>query len=197
MPPAAPAAWPPTAPQPLEEVLVPTSGERFVFRAPPPGDDCVAFDFHLAPGGAVPMAHCHARQAEVFRVLSGELTVGVDGTTRVLRPGETLTLAPGTFHTLHNAGAEPCVSAVEYRPAGKNQAWFQILGAVARRRGKEPGLLDVAPFIGEMDMYVQGPPRWVQRVLFAVLKPVAIALGHRRRALAAAHTLYGQPVRWG
>ncbi len=49
------------------------------------------------PGQRHPL-HFHKRKEETFQVLSGELTVEVDGRVRTLRAGETQLVLPGVWH---------------------------------------------------------------------------------------------------
>jgi quercetin dioxygenase-like cupin family protein len=181
------------------EAAAPSSGERFVFTrtGAETGGEVLAFDFFVAPRGGVPMKHLHDRQAEVFRCVRGELTVTVAGETRKLRPGEEVVLAPGTVHSLVNEGVDEVKCEVEYRPAGRNEAWFKIMSGFVWKHGRDPSVLDLAPFINDVDIYVAGPPRWLQRALFGwLLKPLAIVLGRRERMLAAASEAYGRPFAW-
>lgn len=175
--------------------LAPT-GERFVLRSSPQDTDRLTFDFYVAPGGGVPDRHQHARQSEAFRCLSGTLDVEVAGEERRLRPGDEIVLPAGTVHRLVNQGEEEVHCEVEYRPAGRNREWFQLVAANTARLGREPGLLDLAPFLPDVDIYLPGPV-WPQRILLRrVLRPLAIALGRRRRMLACASEAYGRTFMW-
>lgn len=168
-------------------------GERFEFGPATDGD--FAFDFFVAPGKGVPMLHAHGRQSEVFRCRAGELTVLLADGERTLRPGEELDLAAGTFHAFVNRGAVEAHCEVEYRPAGRSREWLMLMNAVERAVG-EPGLLDLAPFINDVDLFIKGPPFWMQRAIFGALRPLAGALGRKERALRLAAEAYGAAFRW-
>jgi uncharacterized cupin superfamily protein len=62
----------------------------------------------LAPGqrGRI---HLHERQEEVFLVLEGELTIGIDGEEETLSKGELIRVAPGIRRQLVNRGQEALV----------------------------------------------------------------------------------------
>jgi mannose-6-phosphate isomerase-like protein (cupin superfamily) len=178
-----------------EFTFAPT-GERFALRSDPGDTDRLTFDFYVEPGGGVKDNHRHTKQSEHFRCISGALDVTVNGESRRLCPGDELVLAPGTLHTLQNLGDTDVHCEVEYRPAGRNREWFQMIAAYIDRTGKEPGLLDLAPFIADVDLYLNMPV-WFQRlVLKAILAPIAIALGRRRRMLSYATVAYGRPFTW-
>ena len=51
--------------------------------------------------------HSHDRQEEVYLVLAGELTLGVEGEERVLAKDELARVGPGVRRQLVNAGPEP------------------------------------------------------------------------------------------
>lgn len=109
----------------------------------------------------------------------------------------TLTIEPGTAHTLRNTGDEELHCDVSYEPAGRNREWFQLLSGYTQRYGKEPGLLDLGPFIGDVGIYITGPPVGVQKVLYRwVARPLGIVLGRRRRMLAAARQAFGPSFTW-
>jgi quercetin dioxygenase-like cupin family protein len=170
-------------------------GERFVFA--PPTREVSAFQFFLAPGGGMPMLHCHAKQAEIFRCRAGTMTIlRTGGREQTLRPGDELHIAPGEFHGFVNRGQEEVRCDVEYRPAGKSEDWLRIGTAVVVLENRAPTLLEIAPFVLDVDMFVPGPPIALQRVLFKLLRAVAIALGHKRKMLARAERVYARPFTW-
>jgi mannose-6-phosphate isomerase-like protein (cupin superfamily) len=179
------------------EVVFPLSGERFVYRSPRTVTDHFSFDFFVAPGGGVEREHRHVDQSETFRCLAGELSVTLDGEPSVIGPGETLTIEPGVAHTLRNAGTEEVYCEVEYSPAGRNREWFQLIGAYSQTYGKEPGLLDLGPFIGDVGIYITGPPIGAQRLLYRwVMRPLGILLGRRRKMMDAAQQSFGAGFSW-
>ncbi len=174
-------------------------GERFVFKRGTGGGssaDVSAFDFFLAPGGGMPQMHCHLKQSEIFRVQAGTLTVLTPTGERVLRAGDELRLGPGDFHAFVNRGVDEVRCDVEYRPAGKNEHWLKVTSSVVVLEGRAPTMLEIAPFVGDVDMFIAGPPIIVQRVLFAVLASIARVLGHEQRMLACARRVYGPAFVW-
>jgi oxalate decarboxylase/phosphoglucose isomerase-like protein (cupin superfamily) len=156
----------------------------------------LAFDFFVAPGGGVFDVHCHEMQSEMFRCTSGELTVSVGGEEMVLRPGDVATIPAGVSHSLRNVGDVEVACEVEYRPAGRNREWFQLISAYQAKTGKEPGLLDLGAFLGDVGLYLDKPPVPVQKAFFAVLRPVARLLGRRRRMVTYAREVYGPGFSW-
>jgi mannose-6-phosphate isomerase-like protein (cupin superfamily) len=172
------------------------TGERFVLTSAAADTSRLRFDFYVAPGGGVRDTHCHLRQWEDFRCISGTLDVTVEGEVRKLQPGDEVSLPPGTLHSLVNSGDTEVHCEVDYRPAGRNRDWFLLIAAFIHRTGREPKLLDLAPFLPDVDLYLKGPIRVQQLALRYVLKPLGIALGRRRRMLAYASDAYGRPFDW-
>ncbi len=174
-------------------------GERFVFTRSgrDTGGEVFAFDFYVSPGGGMPFNHRHTSQDEVFECVRGRLHLVINGQPRVLQAGETVRVPRGTAHSFCNPGTQEVLCRVEYRPAGRNEEWFRLVNAPVKRFGKAPGLLDLAPFILDMDLYAAGPPLWAQRVLFGwILAPLARLLGRRKRMLRTASEVYGRPFEW-
>ena len=86
---------------------------------------------------------------------------------------------------------------VSYEPAGRNRQWFQLLSAFEQRHGREPGLLDLGPFLADVGIFITGPPVPVQRVLYRwILGPLGTALGRRRRMIRGAEEAFGPGFHW-
>ena len=101
--------------------------------------------------GKPPPKHFHPQQDEHFEVVSGRLSTKVDGTERVLGPGDTLDVPRGTVHQMWNAGPEPVTARWETRPAGRTADWFRALDAANRANGKMPSLPVMAKLLREYD----------------------------------------------
>jgi mannose-6-phosphate isomerase-like protein (cupin superfamily) len=150
-----------------------TDGELFAFEVRVPTD--------MVP----PPPHLHIAEEERLKVLEGEMTVQTDGRRRVLRPGESHVVKPGAAHTWHNSGRGPLRFSGEFRPAGNAQSFFETYcGLAAEGRSDEKGqppLLQVAASLPLWGMYLAGPPIPAQRLLMAVLRPLARLRGYRPR----------------
>lgn len=48
--------------------------------------------------------HVHKVQEQVYHVLEGEGLMEIDGTTRVVRKGDVVFIAPGSWHSIQNSG---------------------------------------------------------------------------------------------
>jgi len=168
-----------------EMIENPVTHDRVIFRvtAQDTHGALLAFDDFLLAGYISPPEHVHPRQQERFEVISGSLGVRIDGRELVLRAGESVAVPPGTPHTIWNAGEGETHLLVALQPALQTEAFFETMFALARD-GKtdsqgRPSLLQFAAGSSEYGMYVTRPPISVQKALFAVLGPLARALGYR------------------
>lgn len=176
----------------------PVTGERAVVRVSPEesGGEVAISDLYVGPGGAVAGEHVHPDIEEVFTVVRGSVGFRVDGREDVAGAGRRLAVSPGVAHYWWNAGDEEAHVAVELRGNPSSIRGFvdmiSTLFGLARD-GKtdaqgRPNLLQTALFAREFDGVIRftSPPRAVQKVLFAVLAPVARLLGYH-----AVHPEYG------
>ena len=136
-------------------------------------------------GARVVGEHRHPALVERFTVLEGELTVKRDGEMAVLREGETAVIEPGVWHDWWNAGDRDARVRVEITPGERFAHMIETLFGLARlghtnAKGM-PNPLQLALFAQEFgDVAVfRSPPPAVQRVLFAVLAPLARRRGYR------------------
>ena len=162
-------------------------GDRFVVRegSEDTGGERLVGDLYIKPGGAVAAKHVHAYTTERFEVLSGAVRFHVDGREELTRPGQQVEVSPGVVHDWWNVGDDDAHVLVDIRPAQRFELMIQNLYGLANdgktnARGV-PRLLPLALFAREFRRegeFVR-PPRIVQRILFALLSPLARARGYR------------------
>ncbi len=170
-----------------EMIENPVTHDRVVFRVTAQNSQgaLLEFDDFLLAGYVSPPEHVHPRQQEHFEVIAGTLGVRIAGRDQVLRAGTSVAVPPGTPHTIWNAGEGETHVRVAFQPALHTDAFFSTMFALARvgktdRQGK-PSLMQFAAGAASYGMYVTRPPIFVQKALFAVLGPLARALGYRPR----------------
>ena len=165
----------------------PVTGERGTILELPwaSPDGRVTAELTALVGARVVGEHRHPALVERFTVLEGELTVKRDGKMAVLREGETAVIEPGVWHDWWNAGDRNARVRVEITPGERFAHMIETLFGLARlghtnAKGM-PNPLQLALFAQEFgDVAVfRSPPPAVQRVLFAVLAPVARRRGYR------------------
>lgn len=137
----------------------------------------------LAPDASAPPEHYHPT-TETFEAVTGEFTVVVDGETRRLAPGESVTVPPGTVHTFRNDTDETIAFRAELPSMRTVRSLYSVWGrdhegAFAADGYGEPGALDalrLARFLhGETTMPMA--PVVVQRVFWGTLGRLADAVG--------------------
>ncbi len=131
------------------------------------------------PDSEEPPAHYHPFQTEHFKVLSGEMTVRVEGQIRVLKAGEQLEVPPQTIHSMWNTSEKPTLMHWVIVPALNSEQFFETLADLANA-GKTnekgvPNLFQIAltmpRFYGVFRM--AKPAFWIQKMVFSLLAPVA------------------------
>jgi mannose-6-phosphate isomerase-like protein (cupin superfamily) len=159
--------------------------DRVVFRvtAQETNGALLEFDDFLLVGYISPPEHVHPRQQERFEVLSGSLGVRISGREQVLRVGESVVVPAGKPHTIWNAGEDETHLLVGFQPALQTEAFFETMFALARDgktdgQGK-PSVMQFAAGASTYDMYPTRPAIALQKAVFAVLGPLARALGYR------------------
>jgi len=136
-------------------------------------------------GGSRPPKHFHPSQDEHFEVLSGTLSVSLDGEERTLHAGDTLDIPRGTVHRMWNAGDEPARAVWRTTPAGRTEDWFRALDALHRegRVGRDgmPGPLAFGAYLTEYRdvMRLGGAPQPLLRGALWLLGAIGRLRGYR------------------
>ena len=138
-----------------------------------------------APMDSKPPAHFHPHQHERFEVLEGELTVDMDGRTRVVPAGEIVEVPPGKVHRMWNGGTETCRARWQVRPALRTEELFAAIAASrAHRKGAKGGSMTpvgAGPVLREFsDEFRLAVPAVVTRPLLATMSVLARARGYPR-----------------
>lgn len=92
------------------------------------------FELTVPAGANVPPPHSHTDNEECVYVLSGVLRYSVDGKTRDLGPGDSMSTPRGAVHQFSNAGTETARALVMMTPDIGAQ-YFRDVAAVAAAGG--------------------------------------------------------------
>lgn len=132
-----------------------------------------------------PPEHIHPSYEEYFEVLEGSFVFVVDGQRRTLVAGDHVTVPHGTPHTFRNDADAVASCIVETRPAGELRGVIATLSGLAHdgkltERGT-PRFLQAMVIAAELadDTVFTSPPPPVQKLLAAIVAPVARRLGYR------------------
>jgi quercetin dioxygenase-like cupin family protein len=163
----------------------PATGERVTFEetATESGGERLRFEMVFAPQGFVAQEHLHPSQEERHEVIAGTLGVVIDGTERLLGPGDSLVVPAGTSHRLVAHGTVR--ARFEVTPALRQEVLLETFAGLARdgklgRRGR-PSLLQLAVIAREFapEGRAARPPRTIQRALLAPLAAIGRRRGYR------------------
>jgi quercetin dioxygenase-like cupin family protein len=162
-------------------------GDRFVVRegSADTGGARLVGDLYIRPGGAVAGKHVHAYITERFEVVTGTVRFHVGGRDELAPRGERIEVLPGVVHDWWNVGDDEAHVLVDISPAERFELMIENLYGLANdgktdSRGV-PSLLPLALFAREFRREGEfiRPPRIVQRVLFALLAPIARMRGYK------------------
>lgn len=102
------------------------------------------------PGNLGLPEHAHPDREEHVEMVEGTVVVERDGEQRTLRPGESMTIAAGTPHTVRNESTEMASWLAEIWPADGLEATLRTLGGLAHdgkiRQNGSLGLLQAVVF---------------------------------------------------
>jgi mannose-6-phosphate isomerase-like protein (cupin superfamily) len=137
-------------------------------------------------GARVLGEHLHPGLIERFTVLEGELTVRLDGTTRLLHEGENAEIRPGQWHDWWNAADRDARVLVEVLPGERFLYLIEtIFGLAQGGHVNEKGMPDLLQtvMLGRAfsdTVQFRSPPPTVQKALSLVLA-CSRAVGPRPR----------------
>jgi quercetin dioxygenase-like cupin family protein len=131
----------------------------------------------LAPGGGNDW-HYHNRFVEKFRVLDGELNVGLDGKAVALRQGDTLTAPAHVMHKFYNTSSRTATFTVEINPGRSFERTLRIgYGLCNAGHCDENGMPDnpwhLVLLLAYSESYLPLLPGVVQEALFPALAKIA------------------------
>ncbi|MHA4809702.1 cupin domain-containing protein [Flavitalea flava] len=133
-----------------------------------------------------PVAHYHPFQEEDFRVITGELTVKINGKDRqTLKAGDRLHIPSNQVHSMWNAGTEKTIVNWQVRPAMDTENLLETMTGLAvdgkTNESGMPPILQIALTAGRFGrvLRLSKPPFLVQKVLFSLLKPIAYLSGYK------------------
>ena len=158
---------------------------RFLKTAKDTGGKLLEMESFFQPRSTEPVAHYHPIQEENFTVLDGTLQVRINGVVQQLKAGSQLHVAPNTVHSMWNAGEVPARVSWRVSPALETE-YFLENGIGLANDGKlakngMPPLLQTVLIARRFSgvFRITKPPYPVQRLLFAVLAPIAYLKGYR------------------
>ncbi|MCW3125459.1 MAG: Cupin 2 conserved barrel domain protein [Bacteroidetes bacterium] len=128
--------------------------------------------------------HFHVLQDEHFEVLSGDLTIKLDGKTHTLTSGQKMALPKNIPHNHYNFSDKPVIFTQTVSPGLDIEHLFETLIGLTKdgkvKNGKA-GLVQELVILKYLDSkaYLAGMPVGVQKVLMNTVAPLARMMGYR------------------
>lgn len=170
-----------------KQIINPVTGQqiRFIQTANDTQGRLLEMETLYLPHSKEPIAHYHPHQSETFLILTGKITVRINGELHVFERGETLHIAPNSVHAMWNATGEPASVNWKVRPAMNTEHLLEtIFGlAVDGRVNPQgvPGLLQTALTVNKYHpvFRMASPSFPLQKIVFALLSPFSYLSGKR------------------
>jgi quercetin dioxygenase-like cupin family protein len=145
----------------------------------------LSFLFEVAPGGKLPITHYHPNQTETFQIRKGIFKVCLAGKIRIVSAGETLVIPKGVPHQWWNESlTESTEMKVIFEPAMNTQTFLeQYYGLSNDGKTKpdgSPALLQLMTWVNEYQVYITGPPLFIQKGLGYVLGALGRLVGYKK-----------------
>jgi len=132
-----------------------------------------------------PPLHYHPFQSEDFTVLSGEVTVRINGGRRILKQGDTLHINANESHAMWNTSGDKAVVNWKVKPAMNTENLFETMNGLIKD-GKTnskgmPGILQISLTVSKFSpvFRLTRPSYIVQKILFFMIRPIAWLAGYR------------------
>jgi quercetin dioxygenase-like cupin family protein len=173
--------------RPGDRLENPVTGEVLIFHRTSAQTDgeSVLVETIVRPDGFVAAAHVHPHQSERFEVVEGLVELRLGDEEVQARPGDVVTVPPGTPHAFRNAGEGEARFLCEVRPALQFESLIETMFTLAaegktNRKGL-PNLLRLAVIArAHFDtVRLPFPPAGLQRAALALGAPLGRALGYR------------------
>jgi mannose-6-phosphate isomerase-like protein (cupin superfamily) len=143
----------------------------------------IEFEITMAPAAMGPPRHFHPVQEESWTVLEGELSVLVEKGWRSIAAGESLTVPPGTVHTLRNRSNDTVRFRDMHVPALDFREYIEALDLLAASGRLTSAMTPRTLIHGAMVLTAHRPMQMsasrVQRAVETLLAIVGRRLGYR------------------
>ncbi len=113
-----------------EEIRIGGIAVRFLLQGESSGGSVAMFEFDVAAGAKVPIAHSHDAYEETIYGLEGVLTFTVDGRNTDIGPGKVLCIARGAVHRFDNFSSADTKMLAIVTPGVLGPDYFREIAAV-------------------------------------------------------------------
>ena len=121
-----------------EEIRIGGLAIRFLLEGPTSGGSIAMFEFDVAAGAKVPIAHSHDAYEETIYGLSGILTLTVDGHRSEIGPGDALCIPRGVVHRFDNLHSTDARTLVTITPGTLSPDYFREIATIFKAASGGP-----------------------------------------------------------
>jgi quercetin dioxygenase-like cupin family protein len=121
-----------------EEIKLGQLAIRFLLEGKASGGSVAAFEFDVAAGARVPIAHSHDAYEETIYGLAGVLTWTVDGHRSEIGRGEVLCIPRGVIHRFDNLHPADATALAVLTPGILGPDYFREIAAVIQSAAGGP-----------------------------------------------------------
>ena len=122
----------------LEEIRIGGLAIRFLVEGHASGGSVAVFEFDVAAGANVPVAHSHDAYEETIYGLTGVLTWTVDERQSTVGPGEVLCIRRGAIHRFDNFHSADAKMLAIVTPGILGPDYFREIAAVVKSSSGGP-----------------------------------------------------------
>jgi len=128
-----------------EEIKIGGLTIRFLLEGKASGGSVAMFEFDVAAGARVPIAHSHDAYEETIYGRAGALTFTVDGRKTDIGPGEVLCIPRGAIHRFDNCHSADAKMLAIVTPGILGPDYFrEIAAAIKAAAGGPPNAAAIA-----------------------------------------------------
>ncbi|HMG93633.1 MAG TPA: cupin domain-containing protein [Chryseolinea sp.] len=137
------------------------------------------------PFSKEPPAHYHPCQVEDFLVLSGELTLRLNGKVTIYKKNQGFHVPVNTVHSMWNGSGEKTIINWKCKPALTTENLLETISGLANadktNANGVPTLLQTVLIANKYSKVYRAtkPPYFLQKILFIILTPFSYLLGYR------------------
>lgn len=144
----------------------------------------LVFDFSVSPKGKLPVVHFHPSQTETFEIKKGEFCIKIGKEIKQLKEGDRITIDKGVAHQWWNPSeTQAAEMSVVFEPALNTEIFLeQFFGLGNDNKTKPdgtPGFLQIMAMANKYEIYVSGPPLFVQKLMSVLLGGFARLIGYK------------------
>lgn len=121
-----------------EEIRIGGIAVRFLVEGQASGGSVAIFEFDVAAGAKVPVAHSHDAYEETIYGLAGVLTWTVDGRRHEVGPGDALCIPRGAVHRFDNLHPADAKMLAIVTPGILGPSYFREMEAVVKSAAGGP-----------------------------------------------------------